>query len=283
VQVEELKMSSKNVSTISEKLRNSPEEVAAVEHVMRILSNDLMSLQGFPSRCLSKEDLHLKTSLGIKKNSNHWEMDGQSFWIENIFHFALNMTETENNYCGSTTKVKARITYNKGRNPCKLIITNVSAMVQKEEDWPVERVVFKLKKIGSTFSAECPALLRKYTSPPIIIRLIVDLKKVLASSQIKVKVTNKEPREKSNKKNRNKKSRAIVMCPEDLLHEEADDLFQSGESASEDDAEEFLSSDALKVITIGNNDDEVETAEQMLSVDNTDASQVAKQDKCILL
>ena len=263
--------------------RNSPEEVAAVEHVIRILSNDLMSLQRFPSRCLSKEDLHLKTSLGIKKNSNHWEMDGHSFWIENIFHFALNVTETENHYRGSTTKVRARITYNEEGDPCRLIITSVSALVQKEEDWPVERVVFKLKKTGPTFSTECPALLRKYTCSPIIVRLMVDLKKVLASSQIKVKVTNKEPREPSNKKNRNKKPRAIAMCTEDLLHEKADDFFQPGESASEDDAEEFLSSDALKVITIGNNDDEVETAEQLLSVDNADVSQVAKQNKCILL
>ena len=75
---------------------------------------------------------------------------------------------------------------------------------------------------------------------------------------------------------------------EDILQEEPDQLFLSMESESmliisEEEDVEFLSSTSPQVITIGNNDDEVETAEQVLSVDNADVRLVAKQDKGILL
>ena len=95
-----------------------------------------------------------------------------------------------------------------------------------------------------------------------MICLTIYLNKVLVTSQIKVKVTNKEPEASS----------APVVNQEDILQEEPDQLFISRQSESmliisEEDDEEFLSSRSPQVITIGNNDDEVETAEQVLSVD----------------
>ena len=86
--------------------------------------------------------------------------------------------------------------------------------------------------------------MKKYLSSPIIIRLSVNIKKVLASSQITAKVTNKAPQEPANKQNKNKERKVSVVKlenPESNLQEGAGDIFISGEfiASSEEDDEEF--------------------------------------------
>merc|ERR1712062_205687 len=148
------------------------------------------------------------------------------------------------------------------------------------KDWIFDRLLFKLSKTGPTFAVYCPPEIAEYssTSSTIIICFTIYLNKVLATSQVMVKVTNKEPEVSSvNSENQ-----------EDILQEELDQLFLSRESESmltiseEEDEEEFLSSRSPQVITIGNEEDEVETAEEALVVDIPDVSPGAKQDKCII-
>ena len=184
--------SNKQSKNVSGKLRNTPKEVAAVELIIRTI-----------------------TSGPVGKDGTWEPIDLSS--IEHILHFALNATETESKYSGKTTEATAKITSNKKGNPNKLIINDITAVVMNKEDWPVERVVFRLREQGPTFSAKCPSKLRKdmstrvreysstgvleyYLSSPIIIRLSVNLKKVSTSSQIKVNVTNKAPQEPARKK-----------------------------------------------------------------------------------
>ena len=227
----DLNMSGKNVSG---KLSNTPEDVAAVELVFR-------SFTTWPSR--------------VGKDGT-WKVRMKNFSsIENIFHLALNVTETESKYSGKTTEVMTRITPNKKGNPIKLVINGITAVVEKRKDWKRERVVFNLRESGPTFSSRCPCSLRKSTSSPVIIRLSVNLKQVLASSQIMVKVE----RQGAGRAHKQKKERkASVVKSENLegiLQEDAYDIFLSGGSASsEEDSEEFLSCTAPQVITIGNED-----------------------------
>ena len=128
-------------------------------------------------------------------------------------------------------------------------------------------------------------LLTSGLDPRLLLTILASLAslallRTVATSQIKVKVTNKEPEASS----------VNFENQEDILQEELDQLFLSRESESmsiideEEDSEEFLSSPSPQVITIGNEDDEVETAEEALIVDIPDASPApgAKQDKCII-
>ena len=231
----DLKMSGKNVSG---KLSATPEDVEAVELVFRSF-----------------------TSGPVRKDGT-WKVKMENFsLIENILHFALNVTEPAIKYSGKTTEATAMITSDEKGNPNKLIINGITAVVEYKEDeyWPVEIVVFKLREPGPTFSAKCPSKLRKYSSSPIIIRLSVKLKKVLTSSQITVKVTNKAPQEPANKQNKNKERKVSVVKfenQESNLQEDAGDIFISGEfiASSEEDAEEFLSTTVSQVVTIGNED-----------------------------
>ena len=91
-------------------------------------------------------------------------------------------------------------------------------------------------------------------------------------------MTNKEPEASS----------APVENKEDILQEEPDQLFtpeiqsESILTIDEEEDEEFLSSRSPQVITIGNEENEVETAEEALTVDIPDISPGAKQDKCII-
>ena len=207
--------------------RNTPEDVAAVELIFHTLTTGPVCKDG------------------------SWKVEIKNFSsIENIFHLALNVTETESKYSGKTTEVMTRITANKKGKTLKLIINGISAVVEKKEDWKRERMVFKLRESGPTFSTRCPSKLRKSTSSPVIIRLSVNLKIVLASSQIMVKVDRQGP-ERAHKQ----KKASVVKFEnlEGILQEDADDIFLSGRSASsEEDAEEFLSCTAPEVITIGN-------------------------------
>ena len=226
--------SNKQSKNVSGKLRNTPKEVAAVELIIRTITTD-----------------------PVGKDGTWKQIDLSS--IENILHLALNVTETGYNYSGKTTEAMARITSDEKGNPNRLIIDGITAVVENKEDLAVERVVFKLREPGPTFSAKCPSKLRKYSSSPIIIRLSVKLKKVLTSSQITVKVTNKAPQEPANKQNKNKERKVSVVKfenQESNLQEDAGDIFISGEfiASSEEDAEEFLSTTVSQVVTIGNED-----------------------------
>ena len=214
--------------------RNTPKEVAAVELIIRTITTGPVCKDGT------------------------WKPTDLSS-IENILHLALNVTETGYNYSGKTTEAMARITSDEKGNPNRLIIDGITAVVENKEDLAVERVVFKLREPGPTFSAKCPSKLRKYSSSPIIIRLSVKLKKVLTSSQITVKVTNKAPQELANKQNKNKERKVSVVKfenQESNLQEDAGDIFISREfiASSEEDAEEFFSTTVSQVVTIGNED-----------------------------
>ena len=277
----ESSISGKYTVASSERQYSSPEDLAAVELIFRILSTGPVS----------KYDLHSKHNLSIERTPQLWEVDGEGLvglapsWVENILHFALNVTETEFHHSGPITEAKAVVTketyHRTKRTTPALHITNVTAMVQKKmKDWIFDRLVFKLNKTGPTFSANCPPEIAEYssTSSTIIICLTLYLNKVLATSKIKVKVTNKEPEASS----------APVENHDDILQEELDQLFiseiqsESILTIDEEEDEEFLSSRSPQVITIGNEDDEVETAEEALVVDIPDASHGAKQDKCII-
>ena len=157
--------------------RNTPEDVAAVELIFHTLTTGPVCKDG------------------------SWKVEIKNFSsIENIFHLALNVSETERKYSGKTTEVMTRITANKKGKTLKLIINGIFAVVEKKEDWKRERMVFKLRESGPTFSTRCPSKLRKSTSSPVIIRLSVNLKIVLASSQIMVKVDRQGPERDPNKK-----------------------------------------------------------------------------------
>ena len=101
--------SNKQNKKVSGKLHNTPEEVAAVELIIRTITTGPVGKDGT------------------------WKQIALSS-IENILHFALNVTETESKYSGKTTEAMARITSDEKGNPNRLIINGITAVVENKED-----------------------------------------------------------------------------------------------------------------------------------------------------
>ena len=124
--------------------------------------------------------------------------------------------------------------------------------------------VFKLSKGGTTFGIKYSSKGKSlsYKSYKVTLSLSLCLKTLEETSQIILMVTDNVPKPKTKQFQRF----------EDSSQDDFDD----------EDEEPFLSSKSPNVITIGEEDVEVETAEDALNVDNSDISSRGKRENCTL-
>ena len=245
-----------NTLATSAKTSSLPEELAAIHLIFSILSTG----------SLNRNDLDPNFDVCLERFPNIWDINQTSVglassWVEAMLPLALNVTETDADCPAIASEVEARLTTTLNGNP-KLIIPNITAVV---EDRVLTRRafkrVFKLSKGGPTFAIKYSSKAKSLSSK-VTLSLSLCLKTLQETSQIILMVTDNVPK------------------PKTKQFQRFEDSYQ--DDFDEEDEEPFLSSKSPNVITIGEEDVEVETAEDALNVDNSDISSRGKRENCTL-